>query len=513
MSELVVPREASGRARTFRLRLGRFRPPYAVLALAGLYVAAAQLGFVLEVTGPVAGIVWLPVGVGIAFLHLGGLRLWPGVVIGDLLVNDYGAMPLGTALGQTAGNVLEVLAAAVLLRRLVPRGSPLDSVRGVAAMLVAIAAATVISATIGSLAQVLGGVIEAAAAPRVWRTWWLGDASGALVILPLALAWYRLPGPEWLRGRAVEAACALLAVIVVSEVAMRGERPLTYVVFPVLIWAALRFGQRGATLALAIAVGIAMWSTAHYTGPFAFDDITHSVLNTQLFIAIAAVSTLCLAAVVSERESFAESLNTSRGRLVEASDNERRRLVRDIHDGAQQRLTALAVRLHIAAEQPSDPARDAAVLRNAEAELSLAVGELRELAQGLRPTTLSRHGLAPALRVLAGRSPVPVTLGALPDRRLDDTAESTAYYVVAEGLTNAYKHAGATRIEVKTLLVRGMLRVDVVDDGTGGARAAAGSGLEGLRDRVEAIGGRLTVESRPGQGTHLRARIPARHAP
>src|SRR4051794_8041847 len=137
----------------------RGRYAFAVGALAVVYYGAAQLGYALEVAGPVAAVVWLPVGIGIAALYLGGLALWPGVLIGDLLANDYTALPLGSALGQTFGNVLEVLVAVLLLRRLVRSGSPLETVGGVVGMVAAIAAGTAVSATVGSLAQWFGGVI------------------------------------------------------------------------------------------------------------------------------------------------------------------------------------------------------------------------------------------------------------------------------------------------------------------------------------------------------------------
>src|SRR3954451_16816503 len=136
------------------------RPLLATVALAAVYYAAAKIGYALEFAGPVAAVLWLPAGVGIAFLSLGGLALWPGVLLGDLLVNDYSALPLGSALGQTAGNVLEVLVATVLLRRLVPRGDPLGSVGGVSRMLLAIAAGTAVSASVGSVSLVLGDVID-----------------------------------------------------------------------------------------------------------------------------------------------------------------------------------------------------------------------------------------------------------------------------------------------------------------------------------------------------------------
>src|SRR3954451_11814457 len=167
----------------------RMRLVLGCLAVAALYRAAAEIGFALQFAGPVAAIVWLPVGVGMAFLYLYGLRYWPGVLLGDLVANDYGALPVGSAIGQTAGNVLEVVVATMLLRRLAPRTDPLGNVGWVGGMLVAIAAGTAVSATVGSASLWLGGVIGSDDAARVWRTWWLGDASGALIVLPLALAW------------------------------------------------------------------------------------------------------------------------------------------------------------------------------------------------------------------------------------------------------------------------------------------------------------------------------------
>jgi signal transduction histidine kinase len=201
-------------------------------------------------------------------------------------------------------------------------------------------------------------VITTDAIPTIWRTWWLGDASGALVVVPLALAWSTpLPslGGRW---RALEAVLLLATVIAACELATRSHRPLAYLVFPPLIWAALRFGQRGATLAVALGVGLTVWNTIHYVGPFAFESISRSVLNTQLFIGAAAISSLFLAAVVSEREEFAAGLAASRARLVVAADTERRRLERHLHDGAQQWLIRLAVALQRASDRMDDAPRE-----------------------------------------------------------------------------------------------------------------------------------------------------------
>jgi signal transduction histidine kinase len=483
---------------------------FGVAVLAALYYGSARIGFDLNFAGPVAAIVWPPVGVGIAFLYLRGISYWPGVLLGDLLANNYTAIPLGSAIGQTCGNVLEVLVATVLIRRMVPGGSPLQSVRGLARMLVAFAAGTAVSATIGSLSLKLGGVISADAVPTVWRTWWLGDFCGALIVAPLVLAWSPFPRRRWRpRGRLLEAGVVLAAVAVLGDYASRTERPVTFLVFPALIWVALRFGQRGATLAVAIAVSVALWNTTHYLGPFAFRSISRSVLSTQLFVTVAALSTLVLAAVVSERAELARGLRASRARLVRAGDTERRRLERNLHDGAQQRLTWLSVDLRHAARRARErPEEAASLLEDADAKLELAIAELRELAHGIHPAVLTDLGLANAIRSVALRSTIPITVSKMPAERGDESAEATAYYVFAEAVTNAQKHSGASSIDVSATAGARTLRIEIVDDGVGGATSARGSGLQGLRDRVEAAGGRFTLESATGRGTRIAAAIP-----
>jgi signal transduction histidine kinase len=506
-----APHATSARVRSFGWPADlRVRYPLGLIALVALYYGAGQLGFAFEFAGPVAAIVWLPVGVGIAFLYLAGLRFWPGVMIGDLLVNNYSALPLGSALAQTCGNVLEVLMAAWLMRRLVRHGSPLAGIASLTRTLFAITAAAAVSATVGTLSLRFGGVVATHALPGVWRTWWLGDSSGALVVVPLVIAWYRPPPWRQWRRRTAEAAWLLAAVVGLSALAMASHRPLTYLVFPALIWAALHFGQRGATLAIVIVSGFALWATTHYLGPFAGHSLTRSVLTTQLYIAVAALSTLCLAAVVSEREELAERLQASRARLVDASDTERRRLEHNLHDGAQQRLTALAVRLSIfSASVPHEPALIRASMEQAEAELALAIDELRELAHGIHPTLLTRGGLATALEKIAGHSMDRVELVELPTIRTDPVAEATAYYVFAEAVTNAQKHARASLIRVRAAVADGVLEIEIVDDGVGGAAESAGLGLQGLRDRVEGTGGSFKVDSAPGRGTRISAAIPA----
>ena len=472
------------------------------------YNGAAQVSYHLEFAGPVAAILWLPVGVAIGFLYVGGLHLWPGALAGDLLANQYGTVTIAAGLAQTIGNVLEVVVATALIRRLVPEGSPLESVRGLGRLLAALATGVAISATIGTLSLRFAGVVHMHNVPTVWRTWWLGDFVGALVVVPLVLAWHRPFERRWPPARIVEALALLVTVGVLSDVSSSSHRPVVYVVFPALIWAALRFGPRGATAAIAIAVWFTVTNTTHYAGPFAYHSITRSVFNTQLFIGVAAVSTLYLSAVVAERQRFAVQLGASRTRLVEAADVERRRLERNLHDGAQQRLTWLAVDLRRAAARARrSPADAPGMLEKAEAELELAIDELRDLAHGIHPSVLTDLGLATAVRGAALRSTVPIRLVRLPDRRVDETAETTAYYVFAEAVANAQKHAGASSIDVSIVDNGETLTVAVTDDGVGGA-SPRGFGLQGLRDRVETVGGGFRVTSVPGHGTAVTATIP-----
>jgi signal transduction histidine kinase len=189
--------------------------------------------------------------------------------------------------------------------------------------------------------------------------------------------------------------------------------------------------------------------------------------------------------------------------------SERRRLERNLHDGAQQRLVALALDLKIVqARLEEDPRGAAALLAAAREELTLAIEELRDLARGLRPPILAERGLRVALEALAKRAPMPVRIEAPLARRLPDEIETTLYYLVAEALTNAAKHSGATAVTVRLSVAGGRVRVRISDDGAGGAAVRAGGGLRGLAERLEELGGELAVDSPLGAGTTLTGVIP-----
>jgi signal transduction histidine kinase len=204
-------------------------------------------------------------------------------------------------------------------------------------------------------------------------------------------------------------------------------------------------------------------------------------------------------------------LEESRARIVEVGDTARRRIERDLHDGAQARLVSVAMALGLAESKfAADPAASRRMLDDAREGLQVAMRELRELSRGIHPGVLTERGLAPALRELVDTAPVPVQLAVRLDGRLPVAVEAAAYFVVAEAVANVGKYAGATAMSVSVEQVNGRAVVDIQDDGIGGADAMRGTGLRGLADRLDALGGTLALESPPGQGTRLTAEIPCR---
>jgi signal transduction histidine kinase len=243
-----------------------------------------------------------------------------------------------------------------------------------------------------------------------------------------------------------------------------------------------------------------LWGVANAMstrGPFPSDTADRMADFTEL-----------VATAIGNAESRAE-LAASRTRIVAAADEARRRIERDLHDGAQQHLVALALRLRTAAADPHECDEIRAEITDVATGLTSAVDELREISHGIHPAILSTAGLRPALRALGRRSAVPVDIDVRIDRRLPEPVEVGAYYVVSEMLTNAAKHARASVVVVDAEASGGTVRVCVRDDGVGGADPGRGSGLVGLKDRVEALGGTFSLHSPPGGGTTVCCELPA----
>jgi signal transduction histidine kinase len=317
-----------------------------------------------------------------------------------------------------------------------------------------------------------------AADPATWK-----DLAYLVLLLPLGIAWFVVTVTLW-----TGAFTLLLAPLLYRngyvEVDLFAEPGRTWIVVDTLP-EALAAAAVGVLVCVAAAWGTRGMAAAH-----------------------AAIARGLLGPSQTQLRARVAALQASRDRAVDAAEDERRRIERDLHDGAQQRLVALAMDLGMARQKlRSDPEAATGLVDEAHEEAKRALAELRDLARGIHPAVLADRGLDAAISALAARSPVPVGVEVATDR-LPGPVESIAYFVVAEALTNAAKHAGAGEITVRIARRGDLLVVEVADDGVGGADPARGSGLRGLADRVAAIDGRLTVTSPQGGPTVVRAELP-----
>ncbi len=290
-----------------------------IALIAGAYYGSARVGLDLAfATGSVTAI-WPPTGIALAALVLWGPSVWPGVALGAFLANAWTGVPLVTVLGITCGNTLEGVVGAYLLRRVAGFRPSLERVRDVLA-LVALAAvgSTAIAATIGVASLVVGGEVSVDDVASVWRVWWLGDMGGNLLVAPLLMAvaayWpFRRPP-----GRAIEAVVLAAAVVGLSVFVFMRDTNLAYLVFPLLVWATLRFWQPGAAAASLTVASIAVYYTANEVGPFVRSDPDESLLLAQTYFGVTGFTVLLLAAVITERLRAVETVQQIAGALQES---------------------------------------------------------------------------------------------------------------------------------------------------------------------------------------------------
>jgi signal transduction histidine kinase len=495
------------------------------LLLAAAYYAAAKVGQTLRYTASVAAM-WPPAGVGIAALYLFGARWWPGVLLGELAVNaeqhvSDPTIPLGSLLGQQTGNMAEIVLGAALLTRLVGRRAALDRADQVIGMFVALAVAAAVSASFGTLSMLSGGIVDAGATPTFWRTWWLGDLAGALVVVSAALAWSSAPAEAWRRLRTPEGALMVAAVALLGVISVSIEEPVTYVVFPALIWAAFRFGAPGATLAIVISSALAIGITAAELGPFFKQAIDHRTLSTQLYIAVMALTTLIISAVVCERERSATALADAKLHEGERAVQERQRIARDLHDSVSQALFSTLLHTRLAQRALRDtgtaasapPARALSTIadltRAAQSEMRALISELgREpLADGLV------RALAGHVAKISAQDDVTIRFAAPDDHvALPPRTEAHLFAIAREALANSLRHAKAESAWVRVQALTGSVVVEVGDDGLGfdpDATDPGHFGLASMRTRAAEIGAHLTISSAPGRGTIVRAETAA----
>ena len=315
---MTAPVSTIERRPELSLRRALSSPAYfgQVVTVAILYVLAALAGLRFDAVSGFASLIWAPTGIALAAVLLAGRRIWPGIFVGALVANVITGAPLLAAAGIGVGNTLEAVIGAYALRRVPGFRLRLDSMRDVLAVIVfAVLLSTMISAMIGVASLYFAGLAAPQNLAETWRTWWIGDAIGALLIAPLILVWAATPRASLSAGHVVEAVMLILgllgACVVVFIVSVsRGGGPLgqTYVFFPLLMWAAIRFNQRGAVTATAIVSAIAITGTVMGRGPFIQPTLHDSLLALQTFMGITGATFLVLGASISERERSREQL-------------------------------------------------------------------------------------------------------------------------------------------------------------------------------------------------------------
>src|SRR6267378_2512945 len=286
--------------RTDLLKLaGRLRYPTQLAAVAIAYLGAAKLGLLAAVAQKVVSSAWPPSGVALATLLLLGLRYWPGIAVGALLLNWTAGVPVAGAAGIALGNTLEAVSAVWLLRRVTEFRPSLERLRDVLGLVTLGAlVSTTVSATIGIASLWASGLVGRDALGHLWFVWWSGDALGDVLVAPLLLAWARPTRPA---GRSVEAAALIVLLVLLTALLLRSPITYVYAVFPVAVWAAVRFGPRGSTTATALIAVLMIWYTLRGLGPFAGATPAENLTLLQTFLALASVTGLVLAAATTER--------------------------------------------------------------------------------------------------------------------------------------------------------------------------------------------------------------------
>jgi signal transduction histidine kinase len=511
-------------------RRGRPRLVAGIVGLGLGYWVISLVGEAVQYTGGIE-VAWLPVGLAAAVLYLGDLRWFVGASLADLLLGAGTPIPLHfgelwslTTLA-TLSNTVEFTLAAVLMRRWLGPRNGLDRPADVAWLLLALSIGTAFSAICGTLFNVWAGNTTWHEFPSAVRTWWLGDTSGGLLIAPLILVWAQRPAlPRWQTRGAIEAALIIGAVVALNLAVFSSHHPVTYLVFPALVLAAIHLGQRGTTLALLLAVLVAVIMTAGNQGPFIERSINDEALSTQLYILIATGTTLVLGAAVTARRRAALALAEARLREDQRGAAERERIARDLHDSVSQTLFTLGLHAGIAKHEldiaKTTPALDAAVHEVAELAHS-ALQEMRASIFELRGEAVAEQGLVAALRAHAAavsvRHDVAVDVDGPAERlALDRETEETLFRIGQEAITNAVKHSGSDTVSATIAQAGDQVTLTVRDDGRGfdpRQSYPCHMGLELMRARGEGAGAATSIHSAPGSGTTVRITVPARPAP
>ena len=529
---------------------GPFAIALSILGLATAYFVAGKFGLSLALVNTSTTAVWPPTGIALAALLLLGLRVWPGIAIGAFLVNMTTTADLASSVGIALGNTLEAIIGAHLVNTFANGSRAFERPQNVLKFaLLAAVLGTIVSATIGTISLALAGLAATGSLGAIWFTWWLGDASGAIVIAPVLLTWI----PSDIReqsSRLIERVALLAAVILTGLLLFGGGEPLSvsrdpvaFLSFPVLIWAAYRFGPRETTMVLLIVAIIADWGTLHGFGPFARSDQNESLLLLQAFMGVAAVTSEMLAAAVLDRQRAEATVRTAEQRLRAVAEESAR-----VHEEflsiatheLRTPLSGLRGYIQLAAQSlgrgQHDRVWDAfqSAVRQSD-RLAALIGQLLDASQ-MQAGTLVIEPVTTDVSELVARSVEAQRLGKETHRWVVEIAPDLRAsldpirfeQVVVNLLENAVKFtpAGGTII-VRLTATAAELRLEIADQGIGITRdridriferfyrahddrglAGLGLGLYITRQIVQQHGGDIEVTSEPGHGSTFTVTVP-----
>lgn len=523
------------------------------LLLAIVYYLTGRLGLSLAVVNPSATAIWPPTGIALAALLLYGRQLWPGVFFGALAVNLATSHNAGASLLIACGNTLEALAGSYLVSRFARGVAALDRVEDVGRFgVLAGAIAPAISATVGTLTLRITGLAHGVGLGLIWTTWWLGDASGAVLVAPCIVLWQRRSrrrrqGFEIVRDAATAISLFLVALIVFGGFLVHGSRnyAMPFLVVPFVVWAAFRLRPHEAAASVLVTAGIAVWGSLHGIGGISPTGPDNSFLTLQTFMGVVGMTSLLLSAAIAERNSKEEALRVSNdaleskvsertselqsriselremqealhslsSRQMRVQDEERRRISRDLHDAIGQLLAALMMNLSIVERHsPELESKAMAALEEAQANAAECVREIRTMSYLLHPPMLTEAGLKPALewfvKGFSSRSGIDVALDVADEfPRLSDVVEISIFRVVQEALTNVHRHSNSASARVQVALQGFSLILIISDQGRGFLGAREGTGITGMRERLKELQGELRITSSEN-GTTVWVHVP-----
>ena len=529
-----------------------------VTGLIIVYFLACKLGLRLAIVHPSATAVWPGTGIALAAILLFGYRMWPGIFFGAFAVNLTTAGSILSSLGIASGNTLEALLGAYLVKKFANGRKVFDRAEGIFKFfLLACVVATIVSASLGTASLFLAGFSRGVKQESLWLTWWLGDMAGAILVTPCFLLWSSQTETRRSRRQLVLQVVALISLLVVGAIVFgdflfpntRGY-PLKFMCIPFVVWVAFELRPREAALSV-LAFSVVAIGTALHAGTSIPNE---SLLVTQVFLSVAAITSLLVSVAVSERNRHQETLQKRkidleaqvldrtreledriarqeraeealRGlswRLLQSQDQERRRIARELHDSTGQSLAVLTMNLSKLSKDAASRSPELSSQLHENEQIARAVSdELRTTSYLLHPPLLDEMGLQSGLRwYIEGfveRSKIKVSLNLPKDlERLPPDLELMIFRVVQECLTNVHRHSESPTATIHLCNSSGKLVLEIRDEGKGmsAEKLAAmtgpgimGVGLRGMRERVKAFGGELEILS-DEQGTMVRAVIP-----